>query len=349
MKKYIRIIVLLVLLPVIYLLVVIIIGSVFKYKPKVVDQISKIDEDLPIASDKVYSVMIWNIGYAGLGAEMDFFYEGGESVRDSEDNTRRNLYKITEFLQANDTLDFILLQEVDNASKRSYKINQVDHLNMAMAGHFPFFATNYKVVYVPMPLMHPWGKVSSGLLSFTQHVPIETSRYSLPGDFEWPKSIFMLERCFLVNRFKLDTGKELLIINTHNSAYDDGTLRLQEMNSLKEFLKVEEAKGNSFVVGGDWNQCPSGFEPKFSGYLFDTTDLYYVNKDFLQTDWSWAYDASIPTNRRVNIPYIKGQTAVTLIDFLLTSPKVEVLSCKTIDLSFKYSDHNPVIASFKLK
>ena len=142
MKKILRTLLLIIALPFVYLSVVIIIATLTRYKPAPVEQISKFDEGLTISDSNIYSVLIWNVGYAGLGAEMDFFYDGGTQVRDSEDNVRRNLYKITEFLQANDTIDFILLQEVDENSKRSYRINIVEHINEALASHFPFFVFN---------------------------------------------------------------------------------------------------------------------------------------------------------------------------------------------------------------
>lgn len=349
MNKLARFLVVPIALPIIYFLVVIVIASIAGYKPRAVEQISKFEDDFFLNDTSVYSVLIWNIGYGGLGAEMDFFYDGGKSVRDSENNVRRNIYKITEFLQANDSVDFMLLQEVDLKSKRSYRIDQVDHFNLALAGHFPFFVNNYKVFYVPVPPLKPMGKVNSGLLSFAAHIPAETSRHSFPGNYSWPTRLFMLDRCFLVNRFKMHSGKELLIINTHNSAFDDGSLRLLQTNCLHNFLEEEEDKGNSFVVGGDWNQSPGNFVQAFEDHFFDTLNLSYIENAFLQPGWNWAYDNAVPSNRRVMEPYIKGQTPVTLIDFFLTSSNIEVLSCKGVDMDFRFSDHNPVIISFRLK
>ena len=126
MKRIRRILVILVLIPILYFGSSILIATLFKYKPESIEQISKFDEAFYLNDSTTYSAMIWNIGYAGLGAEADFFYEGGKQVRGSEDNVRRNLYKISQFLQSNDSIDFILLQEVDENSKRNYGINLVD-------------------------------------------------------------------------------------------------------------------------------------------------------------------------------------------------------------------------------
>ncbi|NJM15621.1 MAG: hypothetical protein HC896_09850 [Bacteroidales bacterium] len=48
------------------------------------------------------------------------------------------------------------------------------------------------------------------------------------------------------------------------------------------------------------------------------------------------------------MPYVKGNTKVTTIDFFLTSPNVQVKDVKTLDYNFKHSDHHPVYLSFKL-
>lgn len=349
MKVIIRIVVSAVLLFVVYFLTVIIVATISKYRPDEVEQISIIDEDFYLNDSTVYSALIWNIGYGGLGAEMDFFYDGGVQVRDSEDNVRRNIYKVTEFLKSNDTIDFIMLQEVDEKSKRSYKLNVVEHLNVTLAEHFPFFAYNYKVGYVPIPIKKPLGKVNSGLLTFSKHIPVETQRHAFPGNFAWPTSIFMLDRCFLTTAFKVANDKEFVLINTHNSAYDDGSLRQEQMAYLKNYLIDKSGDGNTFMVGGDWNQCPPDFQPEYVGHVFDTVNKLSVEDDFLANGWEFVYEPGIPTNRRLMTNYVKGLTPVTTIDYFLSSAGIEIESVKTIDLDFVNSDHQPVIVSFSIK
>jgi len=349
-KRTSRILLLLVILTAIYFLIVIIVGTFTRYRPDDIETISQIEDSLFINHSSTYSALIWNIGYAGLGAEMDFFYEGGKKVRDSEDNVRRNLYKITNWLKQNDTVDFILLQEVDINSKRSYSIDQLQHFNQVLEYHFPLFSANYNVKYVPVPTLRPLGKVHSGMLSFTRNAPSSSKRYSLPGDYSWPKNIFMPNRCFQINRYGLKfKNKELVLINIHNSAYDDGTLRKQQLDHLKDFLMEEENKGNFILVGGDWNQCPPMFTPEFNLKNFDTVNVSYIPDNFLDSKWQWVYDPKKATNRRVTEPYSEGKTLVTLIDFFLSSPNIEILKCKTIDMGFNYSDHQPVLLQFKLK
>jgi endonuclease/exonuclease/phosphatase family metal-dependent hydrolase len=289
-----------------------------------------------------FDLLSWNIGYCGLDSSMDFFYDGGVNVRPSREKVEQNLQYVKEFLQSNDTVEFLMLQEVDINSKRSYGINMHDSIRNVFPLHWSFFGLNYKVSYVPLPISKPMGKVASGIQTLSIRKPYESYRYQYPGSFAWPTSLFMLDRCFLVNRYLLDKGMDLVLINTHNSAYDEGPIKKQEMKYLHAFLLDEYKKGNYVIAGGDWNQCPPGFTPEYSGELFDTVDYQLIDKDYLPDDWVWVYDSTVPTNRRVNIPYQKGVTATTTIDFFLLSPNVKLLYSEVVDLGFRHSDHQPV-------
>jgi exonuclease III len=184
-------------------------------------------------------------------------------------------------------------------------------------------------------------------MTISKYVPSKVIRYSFPGNYSWPVRLFFLDRCFLVNRYTLANEKELIVINTHNSAYDDGSLRNKQMEYLKIFLKSEYEKGNYIIVGGDWNQCPPNFNTLFNGDLMDFELKKDIPYDFLPK-WTWAYDNTLPTNRRVDVPYIKGKTLTTVIDFYLLSPNIKKISIKNIDLGFENSDHNPVSITIKL-
>jgi len=153
---------------------------------------------------------------------------------------------------------------------------------------------------------------------------------------------------FLVNRYPLHGGGELLVINTHNSAYDDGSLRGQQMSYLKDFLLTEYDNGNYVIVGGDWNQTPYGLSPELPFHQFDTINLTYIEKDYPADDWKWAFDDSMPTNRRVSVPYNRSSSFTTIIDFYLLSPNIEIKNVRTVDLDFAHSDHQPVEIKIKL-
>jgi endonuclease/exonuclease/phosphatase family metal-dependent hydrolase len=127
----------------------------------------------------------------------------------------------------------------------------------------------------------------------------------------------------------------------------------------------EYEKGNFVVTGGDWNQNPVGYKigrfsvgrfsnERFSNGRFSTFDVGrniepVIEPDFLPDGWQWVFDPETPTNRDVNLPYQKGTTKTTIIDFFVVSPNVEVLDISTDNLGFEWSDHQPVKMIFKFK
>lgn len=320
------------------------------YNPPEKLEISAHSNPDTIRCDSVYRVLSWNIGYAGLGDDMDFFYDGGKMTRGTLSRTRVNLDSISHFLKRKSDRDFILIQEVDLHSKRSYYLNELDTLLNQSTFH-PALAPNYVVGFVPVPPKDPMGQVNSGILSLSRFLPESSVRFAYPGKFGWPNRLFNLRRCMLVNRYPTSNGKELILINTHMSAFDDGSLKKQEMQFLKEFIGNEYSGGNYVVVGGDWNQSPPGFPLTRFGenYKSESFILSNIGSDFMPEDWKWAFDPESPTNRYNNEIYSPGKTFRCLIDMFLVSPNIEVVQNHTYDLNFRNSDHNPIEMQFLLK
>ena len=217
-----------------------------------------------------------------------------------------------------------------------------------MKDHSPVFAKNYDVFFVPKPISNPMGKVLSGIATFSKYTPASSTRYAFPGDFGFPTQLFWLDRCFLVNRYPLTNGKELVLINTHNEAFDEGDIRKAQMEYLKGFILNEYRIGNFVIAGGDWNQCPPDFKPAFHGDRVNTSQMV-MQSDYLPSEWKWAYDSTTPSNRTVIAAYDHSTTTTTVIDFFLLSPNTEYDYVKCSRLGFTNSDHNPVIIRVKLK
>ena len=298
------------------------------------------------AINDTLTLTTYNIGYCGLGAEMDFFYEGGTMARPTEEQLQKYENGVIERLRDFEQSDFILLQEVDTLARRTWYSNQFDLITDSFPEYDAWFALNYKA-WVPMPVTNPMGKVRAGLMTLSRQTPAEVRRISFNAGYSWPMSVFMLKRCFLVTRYKTNHGNDFVLINTHNSAFSDAAdIRKVELAQLKGVMEEEFAKGNYVMVGGDWNQNPT---------TFDTTLLLanYMPKvieppipgDFLPEGWKFLYDPLHSTNRDVDIPYTEGITLTTLIDFFVISPNIEPLSVQTTATAFSESDHQPVSAT----
>lgn len=328
-------------------------GTVYDFKPKQEIKLDLAQEaKLSIVEDSVLSFTLWNLGYGGLGAESDFFYEsgsltsGGHYVTSPKEYVEKNIKGSSDFVTSVKS-DFFLFQEVDFQSKRSHFINQFDAVRKEIPDFAAVFAPNFKVDRIPIPVLEPWnviGAVHSGLGTFLKYQPYESARYQLPGDYDWPTRIFQLDRCASVHRVKTAWNKDLVVINVHNSAYDKGgVLKKQQMDWLKAFFVKEYEVGNYVVIGGDWNQCPPNypFDSFMPGKGGDYSQIN-IEDDFLPSDWTWGYDPRVPTNRKVAEPYVKDETFVTLIDFFLISPNVKVRKVKGLNQDFNFSDHQPV-------
>ena len=327
---------------------IIVYAMISDYKPEEKTAVFSSDKPDLINDTAEFSFLTWNIGYCALDKEMDFFYDGGTKVFTPESTFKGNLTAVRGFLKANDTVNFIFIQEIDVKSKRSFRTNEYDSVAVTLEGFNSYFGKNYDVFFVPVPPSSPMGKVLSGLATFSSYRPSMSTRYSFPGEYGFPKQLFMLDRCFLVNRYPLANGHELVIINTHNEAFDPGEIRKAQMSYLKKFMLDEYEKGNYIVAGGDWNQSPPGFKPDFSDNLLNTEQMMMEN-DYLPSDWSWVYDNTYPTNRTVTASYNPSETTTTVIDFFLLSPNVLKINVETIHLDFENSDHNPVIMKVRLR
>lgn len=307
------------------------------------------DNNAEILTDSVFSALIWNIGYCGMDETIDFFYDGGTQARVSKDRTLKNVSDVKNFLmQMASSTDFMLLQEVDVNAKRSYNTNQLDTLKNALPGFNSFYGKNYDVFFIPIPISKPYGKVDAGIVNFSKFDPTKVTRFQYPGNYSFPMKLFMLDRCFLENRYNLSNGKQLLVINLHNSAFDDGSLRAQQLEYLKKYIDQEYKKGNYLIIGGDWNQSPPNFSPAYNNYVDDTTTNSFIPENSFDDGWQFVYANTGPTNRRSNIVYDRNTTPTTLIDFFLISPNVKADTVELINLDFVNSDHNPVKATFRL-
>jgi len=297
-----------------------------------------------------YSLMTWNIGYAGLGKEMDFFYDGGTMTRPPHWQFLHYFNGIKKVLKAQEEADFILLQEVDVCSKRDWYQDEYTGLSSVMTKQYHGFAQNYECRFVPLPFTDPMGKVKAGLVTFSSIPPYEATIQYYGSDFSWPLRLVMLKRCYMLFRFRLDNGKDLVIMNLHNSAYDStGVLREKELHVLDSVINRENELGNYVIAGGDWNSNPRGFNVRtiHQGDLVTTIEPP-IPGSYLR-GWNFVYDSLNPSNRYTDIPYRKGETKTTIIDFFVVSENVEVKNVTTIPMGFEYSDHEPVVMKIRLK
>ncbi len=327
--------------------------SVTEFKPGDVTDVkiennSQVSDISPFLGQEI-TVMSWNIGYAGLGKDSDFFMDGGTNVASADQDTvSASLLGIYKTLYSDEyPASIFMLQEVDKDSSRTYGKDESDVLGI----HNSAYAFNYSCKFVPYPLP-PIGRVNSGLLTTTIFDIDSAERISLPCPFDWPVSMANLKRCLLVSYLPISgSSSKLVIVNLHLEAYDDGEGKIAQTKQLREFIQSEYEKGNYVIAGGDFNQIFPGGLDKYPNTHKDLWEPGVLSDDIMPEGWTLAYDLETPSCRLLNQPYDPSDTENTQyysIDGFILSPNVELVSVKTLDEGFVYSDHNPVKLQVKL-
>lgn len=326
--------------------------SLTEFKPADIEPAELVQpEENVVFSGNQVTVLSMNIGYCALGKDSDFFMDGGKEVRpDTQAAVETNLKGVEEIIAQNPA-DFVFLQEVDADSMRSYYIDEKEAVWKDSCYCAYSFATNYSCRFVPFPLP-PIGKVESGIMTLSSYEITRSDRISLPCPFSWPIRMANLKRCLLVSRVPIEgSDKELVLINLHLEAYDDGEGKIAQTNQLISILEEEYAKGNYVIAGGDFNQV---FPQTAERYPNDHPELWQPGtllSDTIPDGWQYAYDPSVPTCRLLNQPYDPADTDKTLhyvIDGYIVSPNISVERVTTLDEGFVYSDHNPVLLCLTL-
>lgn len=356
------------------LTIIIIFGSymlylIFQYNR--IDDVVLLDIATPQAAvlmqDTDYTAVTYNIGFGAYDPEYSFFMDKGKmsdgtlvvgrygkarSKAAAHNNTTGSIDAITLL-----SPDFVLIQEADKNATRSFYINQVQALTDVFPNHSSTYASNFHSAFLALPITDMHGKVEAGLVTMSSYKVNEAFRYSYPVDNSFPAKFFDLDRCFTVLRLPVhntlgnSSGKELVLINSHMSAYDKGgTIRIQQLTHLNAMLETEYSKGNYVIVGGDFNHALYGSETTFpSKQQFPDWVSILTGKDIAKgfTVVEPYNSKTVPTCRTCDLPYEKDVNFVVSVDGFIISSNIKA-TAENVSLDFAYSDHNPVKLTFSL-
>ncbi|MBE6041608.1 MAG: endonuclease [Clostridiales bacterium] len=299
-----------------------------------------------------FRIVSWNIGYGALGEDADFFMDGGSMVRtvDSAESLESNMSGISNEILSRKA-DVLFLQETDRDSTRSFNVDELQSITESVPGYSVSFANNFKAAYVPYPIP-PIGKVDSGIATLSSYAVDSAERIQLPIPFKWPVSMVNLKRCLLVSRLPVQgTDKELVLVNLHLEAYDNGEGKTKQTNMLADIIKAEAEKGNYVIVGGDFNQIFSSSDDSRYPVSADKWQPGKIQIETFGDGWQFLMDEDVPSCRSLDRPYAgadKENFQYYLIDGFIVSDNIKVKKCDNQDLGFVYSDHNPVILDAEL-
>ncbi len=326
----------------------------------------RIDDNQPLAiegsapADTVklgteYTIVTQNIGFGAYTRDFTFFMDGGKQSRaESKESVIACINAAMEEVRAHNP-DFILFQEVDIDSTRSFHTDQYELLSHGFSDYSRCKAINYDSAYLMYPLGEPHGASYSSIATFSRFTIQSSLRRSFPISTSLSKFLD-LDRCYSVSRVKTEGGGELVIYNVHSSAYGSSDeIRTAQMTMLMNDMKAEYEKGNYVICGGDFNHDFTGDSTQKLNEGMGTIDFGWAQPfpeelipEGLSRVTSYKNGETKPTCRDCDIPYEEGNFTV-IVDGFIISDNVKCVEVENIVTGFEYSDHNPVVLKFVLE
>ena len=309
----------------------------------------------PVRVGQEYGIVTYNIGFGAYTPQFSFFMDGGEySVAESEESVLSAVRGAASYVAGTINPDFVLWQEVDLDSTRSYHVDEYEEIQEFYKDYSMTFAVNYDSAFLFYPLTQPHGKSRAGLAVMSQY-PIESAlRRSFPISSSFSKFLD-LDRCYSINRIPVEGGKYLCIINLHMSAYGNSDeIRQGQIAMLCEDMRKEYTAGNYVVCGGDFNHdlkalTNDGSERESWAYPFPREQLpeglHFCLDDFSEEERAAMHDSA----RNADEAYNPETTYTVTLDGFIISDNVKCTWYENTDLQYRYSDHDPVYMRFVLQ
>jgi endonuclease/exonuclease/phosphatase family metal-dependent hydrolase len=305
--------------------------------------------------DKI-KVLNWNVQYMA-SKNYVFFYDkldgSGPDERPSPEDITWTIKEVARVIKAEDP-DIVLLQEVDDGSKRTDYEDQLQrlmkHLPQAYQCHSEAFY--HKADFVPHPRI--MGAVGMKMVTLSKYRLEKARRYQLPlmpGMYVTQQ--FNLKRAVLETRIPIKGKKDLVVFNTHLDAFSQGTNTMEkQVSKVRRLLKGVQRKGHPWLIGGDFNLLPPGgydrLPAKYQVYYKPKTELKKLLKDFAVIPPLAEMTGDNPAPWFTHLPN-SGDKLDRTIDYIFYSRKLSVQGARVRQHDTqKISDHMPVIAEFDL-
>ncbi len=339
-----RILLLMITLLIIYLVIVIITNRAPQSTDTVHPRISGAASEPDTQTEKELSILSWNIGYGGMGADSDFLFDNGSQLRPpSKASVERNVEGILTFLDAS-TADIMMLQEVPHASWNNYNTPLYTILMKRYNTRQWTYSDDLYMKLLPSFLSIRSGNATASSINIESVESIAIERE--PGFF-----LYIFKKDYRMHVVRLTrNGEPYTFINVHLSAFDDEKVSIREIQ-LKQILAYaddERRNGRHVIVGGDWNLELT--DTDFGLFSTAEEDLFWIRSlpEYAHMEgFTWAVDASTPSVRTAEKPYVPGENYTLVIDGFLVSDSLEIVNVVTKDLSFSPSDHHPVTLTVK--
>jgi len=304
-------------------------------------------------------ILSWNIQYLA-GKNYVFFYDlpgnNGPDERPLAKDIAVTLHEVKKIIVAENP-DIILLQEVDDGSKRTDYGNQLQMLLDILPKEYSSSVASFYHKAKFLPHSRIMGSVGLKLAVISKYKISTALRHQLPiPDDNFFVRQFNFKRCVLEVRTPIAGRKDFVLFNTHLDAFSQGNdLMKKQVDFLQNLVGGATREGFDWVLGGDFNLLAPGksyslLKKSQQSYYNDTTELapmflkYRSIPDIADINGS---DYKKWLTHFPNDPEI-GEPDRT-IDFIFLSERTGITK-KYIrqNDTLKISDHLPVIAELRI-
>lgn len=304
-----------------------------------------------VSLEQEYTIVTYNVGFGAYSPDYTFFMDGGKSSWAKSKESATSLITGAGDLSLSFEPDFVLLQEIDVDSTRTYHLDELELLRNKLSNYVSNFAVNYDSPFLLYPFYEPHGSSYAGIATFSKYDITSAERRSLPISSSMSRFVD-LDRCYSVSRIPTENGKELIIINVHMSAYGSSPeVRAGQTAMLREEMEKEYAAGNYVIVGGDYNHNLKlyddygnmGWAKAYGRDLIPETFTFAI--DLLDEEIRHQMHNSCRDSGK---PVGVYNNTITLDGFII-SDNIECIEYYNYDSGYLYSDHDPVVMTFVLK
>ncbi len=319
-----------------------------------------------------FKVLSWNIQYLA-GKDFVFFYDDGAEVaknvatRPTPQAIGNTLKEVAKVIIQEDP-DLILLQEVDDGAARTDYQDQLEELLLLLPDEYKCHTSTFywKSSFVPDP--NVWGSAGMKLSIISKYQLKTATRHALPlitypnlpfnrVVYEWVKRQFYIKRAIQEVSIPLEGGGELLIFNTHFSAFAQGSNTMEkQVSKAQQLLEGADSKAKPWIFAGDLNLLPTTkayqqLNPTHQGLYNEKSELEpllakypsFPSPEQVDTTQSKAFFTHFPNDPRVKAP---DRT----IDYIFHSPSITLFRAYVQqEGTLKISDHLPIIGEFLIE
>jgi endonuclease/exonuclease/phosphatase family metal-dependent hydrolase len=305
-----------------------------------------------------FKVLTWNVQFMAGNKNNHFFFDGGKDPWPSLETQSKVTEQVAAILRAEDP-DIILLQELDQGARRSYFQDQLLELLRLLPHHYVSHTSSYywKAGYVPHPEL--MGAAGMKLSIISKYRIEEARRYALSAitTDNLLRRQFNVKRGVLGVELPIEGGDSLNVLNTHLSAFTQGTdTKARQVSQLNVLLSRFADAGKLALMGGDFNMVPSrSAYRRLSG-----RNREYYNPRETEIAPLLAQFCSVPSLEETDgedharwythmATYSQSKLPDKTIDYIFTTGELTLGDHYVLGTGTQaISDHLPVVATFTL-